>query len=389
MKKTSIPERVAIIGGGRWARVLLSVVCDLVPSSTIITIHTAHNKESMKNWLKERKLDLRVGVYSEYPQFDKKLLNACIVVNQARDHKKAIEWSLQAGTPVVTEKPVTLSALETERLIKLASEKNIAFASAHIFLFNRNIENFKKMIKGEILSIKIHWNDPRTEVRYGEDKKYDSSLSIFADHIPHVISVLQILMPDINPVLISVETFKGGAQQQIKLSLENINCSVELIRDGHERKREIEVITSQGKFVLNFAKEPGEIITENLVLTSDPEWESGKKPSESMLLSFFNWICGGEFDSRLSTHIGLRANKLIDEINSQYQPALIAWLIDNITLSQGKFGDEICYALRERLQAEKTLSTRELEVQIDEIMNRYNDKIFLFQLLGKKDKTTF
>ena len=91
------PDSVAVIGGGRWARVLAEVLCNLVPPSSSISVHSRHNAGSMSNWISERGLGDRIHVSSQWPQFDLAVSHAVVVANAARDHEEAIEWALSAG----------------------------------------------------------------------------------------------------------------------------------------------------------------------------------------------------------------------------------------------------------------------------------------------------
>ena len=85
------PSHIAIIGGGRWARVLAETVGNIVPSSTLISIYSAHNANAMSLWVLEKYFKQDVRVYSDISKLKSHKIDAAIVVNAARDHVLIIE----------------------------------------------------------------------------------------------------------------------------------------------------------------------------------------------------------------------------------------------------------------------------------------------------------
>lgn len=127
------PDYIAIIGGGRWARVMLKIICNLVPSSVKISVHSSRNAQGMKSWVLAKNLGRRITVHSDYPKAVYKKVGAVIVVNAASDHHKAIKWALMELIPVLVEKPVTLSYEMTRSLVDLAETKKNAFINRTCF----------------------------------------------------------------------------------------------------------------------------------------------------------------------------------------------------------------------------------------------------------------
>lgn len=322
MISTLCPENVAVIGGGRWARVLTEVLCDLVPPSVGISIHSLHNANAMLVWAERRGFGQRIQISSDWPQVQSGKTSAVIVVNAARDHERAIEWVLSTGIPVLVEKPVTVTAAASQRLVEIAKVRNIRFAAAHVFLFARYFENFSKYVfeSGNIRRLCVHWIDPQLEERYGERKQFDPSLPIFTDCLPHVLSMIGVLVPNLPQQCENVKILRSGARVELELRIGNIPCSVQLERNGDGRQRIIEVDTTQQTLKLDFSKEPGTIISNSEIIDADPDWESKERPLARMLMAFFQWAVGGEFDSRLDIEIGLRANRVIDQVSDLYYP---------------------------------------------------------------------
>lgn len=367
------PDNIAVIGGGRWARVLTEELCRLVPTSAHILVHSPKNAASMSAWASERGLEQRIQVSPEWPQLDSRNSNAMIVVNAARDHEKAVERALTASIPVLVEKPIALTATVSQRLADLAGSRNVCFASAHTLLFARYLENFSNLIAtaGNIKSIRMCWTDPQTETRYGEKKHFDPSLPIFADVLPHVLSMIGVLLPHLSQRCEALELFRGGAHLKLNLKFGDVPCDVELARNGDRRQRILDVTTGHQTFRLDFSKEPGNIISDSIEMSGDPDWAAKMRPVGRLLTAFLQWVAGGEFDNRLKIEIGLRANQVIDQVFILYNKALAPWLVAKLA-SLEQVDDDLRYALNEVFFANGSFSMIEIESRIEKVRKQFS-----------------
>lgn len=369
------PERVAVIGGGRWARVLLEVLCGLVPPSVKISAHSPRNAQAMSAWASAQNLEHRIQVFSDYPRAVAGESGAVIVANAARDHEKAIMWALSERLPVLVEKPITLSFAATQRMADLAIDQKTYLAAAHVFLFARYVEAFSKLVAeaDSIQSIRVQWMDPASESRYGEVKSYDPGLTVYADWLPHILSILGSLSP--NPIQVgrSLEVLRAGAHLKVDILVGDIPCEIELVRNGNCRQRLISVNTPQGQISLNFAKEPGEIVSGAAVRCGDPAWDSEPKPAATMLKAFLQGAAGGGRDERLDIRIGLRANQIIDQLAPVYHKALSTWLSEKyLVLGEGDDTD-LSYAFNEILCADDPDSLVSTKQRVEYIHRHFKE----------------
>jgi predicted dehydrogenase len=381
------PDYVAVIGGGRWARVLIEVVCSLTPMSVKISVHSPRNFSAMEGWVVARGLEDRIRVCSDYPKSIAGKRGAVIVANAARDHEKAIEWALHQGLPVLAEKPVTLSFFATQRMIDLADSQNTYLATAHVFLFASYIETFSKLVSNEksIVSVRVLWSDPQIESRYGEAKNYDPGLPIYADWLPHIISILKTFTA--GPAILSenIGFYKGGSHLIINLLYGQIPCQIEIARNHNSRQRIIEVNTENKKITLDFGSEPGVICINAKVLYDDGDWDRNPKPVSNMLSAFLKAAVGGSCDARLDCLIGLSASQLIDQTAALYRAALFPWLNGELNKHQDAISSDLRYALAEILQMNDLESIAPMEQRINylyrhlkEIMLATNDATIKF-----------
>ena len=357
------PGHIVIFGGGRWARVLVEVLCSSVPSSVKISVHSPHNAPAMLAWSIDRELGNRIQVYEDSPKVKSGELSAVIVANAARDHEKAIKWALSKGLPVLVEKPITLSSCTTEHIANLAIINNTYLASAHVFLFAKYVNTFLKLVaKPRIIQyIRVRWIDPQAESRYGEAKRYDPGLTIYADLLPHILSILTALSTNSFQPGRKLEVLRGGAHLKIGIQIGDIPCEVEMVRNGDSRQRLIEVDTREGMKSLDFAKEPGVIFSDAMEQCGDPVWNIEPRPLAAMLRAFLQGTVGGPRNKGLDIGIGLESGQVIDQLTPTYESVLSVWL-EKKYAALGKHADaDLRYTLSEILCVEDPLSSVPIE----------------------------
>lgn len=361
------PDNVAIIGGGRWARVLTEVLYDLIPMSVKLSVHSPRNSKSMVSWISERGLEKRISVSTSFPNFPSNTSNAIIVANAARDHENSVEWALEQGHPVLVEKPLCLNLVAAQRLAKLAITRKTYLATAHVFLFANYVEEFSQLAvdQSKIVSIRVLWMDVQSEIRYGETKSYDSSLPVYADLLPHVISILGNFVFGTNLLCKRVNCLGGGAHLMIDLIYGQIPCAIELVRNGNSRQRLIEVFTPQKKLTLDFSKEPGTIFSDATPLSAEHNWRGMSKPVARMLAAFLKGAAGGICDPRLDMSIGLTASHVINQIESLYYVSWLSWLNKECLKKQEGINVDLRYALTEILQSRDPHSDAPMEQRIN------------------------
>ena len=251
-------DRIAVIGGGRWSRVLLQVLYEIVPSSVEISSHSKHNVIGMKKWAHKNGLINRIKIFKNYPKISQGKSCAIIVANATQDHEKVVKWALSNYLPVLVEKPITLNYDTTKSLINLARMSKTYLGVSHVFLFAKHIDVFSNLVVklNDIRDIKVNWIDPLYEKRHGEIKKYDPAVPIYVDWLPHIISILDFFFPRSNHIIKNIRLYKGGSRVKIYTLLKNTNCEISLVRNGSKRKRSFEIKTDE-KINLDFINEPG------------------------------------------------------------------------------------------------------------------------------------
>jgi predicted dehydrogenase len=346
--KSVWPSTVVVMGGGRWARVYIDVLLELLPVSSRVLVYTPRNSAAMVDWIIGKGVGNRVSASNSLPVLHERDSKAVIVVNACADHEKSIAWALSQGAAVLVEKPLTLSSSAASHLINEAEKRGVYLAAAHVFLFAGYCENFKNSVQvlDKIASVDVVWEDATSEVRHGESKSFDPGVRIFEDCIPHILSILEMLNPGECLRLVRMELLRGGAQLDLVLSSAHCGYTFRLIRNGTTRRRVITLSGTDEFFALDFSQEPGTIVNRSGKVSAPPDWTVAQKPLSCMLESFLDAAGGGSRDLRLGTAVSLRAVCLSEQIFPEYHIAQAQWL-ENSLLETGENNKDLDYALRE------------------------------------------
>ena len=190
---------------------------------------------------------------------------------------------------------------EAERILALSVERNVPLAATNVFLFAEFFENFIHLARqsGPIEAIRVEWEDPAVEIRYGEYKSYDSSVPIFVDWLPHIVAMIETLIGSASASCDAVDVRRGGASLGLKLAFNEVGCTIDLTRSGTVRKRLLDVSTPRDELRLDFSNEPGFItrsgITEKAAQYRDPK----RGPVAYMLMAFMDLVTDGKDEKRL------------------------------------------------------------------------------------------
>jgi predicted dehydrogenase len=346
------PGHVAIIGGGRWARVLGGVLAQTLPLATQLSIHSANNASGMREWATLAGIAGRFRIETQMPQIGDPARTAIVVVNAASSHENAADWAITRGVPVLVEKPLTPSLDATVRLVGRAHSQGSYLAAAHVFRFARYVRRFSQVVReiGEIESVSVTWTDPVSEARYGENKSYDSGLPVYADLLPHVSALLADIMPARVQSCSGLEFARGGASLTLLMTVGGVPCVVKLGRNCPQRQRLLNVCGRNGDVTLDFSREPG-IIRRGLIgIDGDPEWNVRHRPVASMLLAFLRSASSGVRDVRLDVQSALQSARLTEEVSSIYRPQQMEWITAKLGGAQDALTGDLEYALTEVLQ---------------------------------------
>ena len=337
------------MGGGRWARVIIEVLFDILDPNINISIYSPNNHSFMKEWIiKKNNFKHKIKVVKSFPN---SFSNSCtvIVANAARDHYNSSIMALKAGADVLVEKPITLSYKQAKEIDDLAKKQNKIICASHVFLFAPYIENFSAFLQlnGNIEKIKITWEDSVIEKRHGEFKSFDVGLPIISDCLPHIFSIIsKFISIDVSYKSIKLQVHHGGSKVKMKIESSGIPIEICLIRNGSKRTRLVEAMVEGKINILDFSSEPGVIKSENKKISADSNWENKSKPLKQLLNAFLFGVKSRKFDDRLDFQFGIKIVKLIEESQKIYNKFQLRWVINKIKI-QNHLDPDLAYAINE------------------------------------------
>lgn len=304
-----LPASVAVVGGGRWARVLLDVLAGLLPPSVPLSVHSRSNAAGMRDWAKAKGLDGRLTVQDGAPA-----AAAVLVANLASDHEAAAVAALKAGAHVFLEKPLAPDAAGAERIVHAGGR----LAASQVLRWARYVDRFAQRCAqtGPLESLSVQWTSPAGELRHGEPVRLDQSLTAAADVLPHVCALVEALSGTA-PTRLRSAAREGGVER-LSLDAGPLPVDVRLQRAGNARRRVVEARAGGKVLALDFSTEPGTIAGPDGAEEADPGWNTRPRPMAAMLGAFLAWAGGAAKDPRLEPATPLQACRLADEAGRRF-----------------------------------------------------------------------
>lgn len=377
MKSERQHEKIALVGGGRWARVLLQVFLAQTNSNVQFTVHTQNLSSDMRKWAKNSLFRNRVLITETEPDFLGSKYIAAIVANALDGHKSSAERALLAKVPVLVEKPMAPSFEDTVELIKTAKDNDTFLSLSRVFLYTRYLDNFVYRLAniGSIKSLRIEWTDKLVESRYGEIKSFDHATPVFKDVLPHICCILFKIFQDHTVELKSCTVSRGGCFVEITMIISNVECCIVLERNSDRRRRRI-IVHGQKECMIDFSVEPGMIFFDGTTQCADPYWDTSPSPLDKMAAEFLKEVKLGNIYQDCSVKLALATSKLVDEIEPKYLKSLDQWLANQLYQKEIDKTD-LHYFLSELVRGTLKVSYDNSE----EIILRYLDIICSGQLL--------
>ncbi|VEB32676.1 oxidoreductase [Legionella sainthelensi] len=275
---------VCLFGGGRWSRVLLSVLLENYPDLRIIWV-TKNGYAANLNWLKRQNIK-NVLLTAEESEAWSLCPQAVIVATSSSTHSKYIKQAISLKIPVLSEKPFSLSVSEAHELITLSQLNKVAVGVNFEFMYASYLQDFARHLKStEISTLELIWQDPFCEARHGEKKIGDIYTPLMHDSFQHCWSLLYFLFPGETLKITHVTYNEENSVAVVEALLGAKTINICLSRRASQRIRKI--VVNGGSMVLDFASEPGTLLVEHKVIPN--QW-GGRRPLHSVFNSFFKSI---------------------------------------------------------------------------------------------------
>jgi predicted dehydrogenase len=288
---------LAIIGGGRWGQVMLSVVATMYApfDRTVIVSHA--NAMEVRRKIADLNLMSRIPIEilpTIEDLFAKYEVKAAVIVNSAGQHFATARQLINRGVNVLIEKPIVPSIEQMQILIKEAKHHHVSLVPGLSYRFCSYIKNFSHEAakKGIPQQFHLKWCDAKDEIRYGQVKRHDISIGIVHDVMPHIWTILSVIFQ--HPTVNIHTCLQDNNSAALTLSINCIEGQVLLERNGSRRERYLALQFDSDKLVLDFSIEPGVMVVDSKQMSADQLWEQKPGPLARQLEYFFSVIAKGK-----------------------------------------------------------------------------------------------
>ncbi|MFN3645364.1 MAG: Gfo/Idh/MocA family oxidoreductase [Gemmobacter sp.] len=237
---------VAIVGGGRWARVLGSVLARIDPGP--VSVCSPGNPAA---WADRPQGWRMAGLDAIWRDAG---IAHVLIARRARDHAETVLAALAAGKAVLVEKPFCLTRAEADAILAAGGTCRTGL----VFLHAGYLARFRAAVlaAGRPQHLVLTWSDPTSEHRHGAAKTHDASLNVVQDVLPHAWSVLRPLLPA-DPALTAAAIADGGARVDLTWQAGDATAEIRLCRGAAQRVRHLALSGAGLEAALDFAAEPG------------------------------------------------------------------------------------------------------------------------------------
>jgi predicted dehydrogenase len=281
---------IALIGGGRWARVHGTVLQSLYPRVSRLTWASHHNREIVEQYCRN-KTTPKIEIADSLDAALSRQPDAAVICTASVDHAEGARTALEAGIPVLVEKPLSLDVRTARELISVARARRLGLCVCLPLLRASYLRRLKAACAGRsVEALEICWFDPVVEKRYGQMKRPDPTTHQADEIIPHIWSLMDLFIEGSESG--NIEMAIGGRHEAL-LHMEwgGVRVNVSFGRRAAKRVRRVSLAFRDGGAAeLDFGREPGVTTIDGCRLADDGSWMNGLRPLASIYTSFFEHL---------------------------------------------------------------------------------------------------
>lgn len=272
-------KRIVVFGGGRWARILLGVLRQVLSDETEILCVSRHCFSAAENWLKQNPVS-NLQLVNDL-DLAASAADAVIIATSPENHYRLTRQAVDLGLPTLCEKPVASTLIGAMELFELAKSTDCPLGLNLEFLYASYLQDFAELVRtASPTSIHIDWLDAWSEGRGAATKYGEFYTDVMSDQLPHCWSVLSAILPEKAGMTIrEIRETAAGVDVVVRFGALPVTCR--LGRRAKQRIRRVSV--NDGEWLLDFSQEPG-VVVQGGVVTSN-NW-TGDRPLSRSLRGF-------------------------------------------------------------------------------------------------------
>ena len=186
--------RVGVIGSGYWGPNLIRNFVEINAAEVVVVSDL--NQERL--WHINNRYPF-ISVTNDYRKFFSMQLDAVVVATPPSTHYQIAKECLLNNMHVLVEKPLTLSSVNAQELISIASQRNLRLMVGHTFEYNPAVHALKELIHSGELGRIYYIDGVRANLGL-----FQRELNVLWDLAVHDISILLYIL-DQEPISVSVQ----------------------------------------------------------------------------------------------------------------------------------------------------------------------------------------
>jgi predicted dehydrogenase len=250
---------------------------------------SSHYRADVETWLLNRQCP-ETTVFESRAELLSSRPDAAIVCTASSAHFDDTMWLLRQGIPVLVEKPLALEERSARKAVLEARRRGaILCVCLPLAVANYIRAIILKHAARGVKRVDIDWFDPTSEVRYGETKGTDFTTHRVDEVIPHLWSLLKLLLGEGPLLLVSVSS---EPPDTVRVRCEANGVEIEALFGRHSpaRKRRLGVsFIDGGRLDIDFTVEPGTIVVDGLGVETAAD-ETAIRPLTAVQRAFFTAV---------------------------------------------------------------------------------------------------
>jgi predicted dehydrogenase len=185
--------KIGVVGAGTWGKNHVRTVAGLADAELTAVCDTdAKVRERVARQYPAALVTGEVPALLE-------AVEAVIVASPAATHATVARQAIEAGKPVLVEKPFALSGRDAEAVAKLAEQRGLPVLAGHLLVYHPAVEKLREMVQqGELGRVFYLYG---LRVNLGQVRKDENALWSFG---PHDVSVALYLLGE-EPVRVAAQ----------------------------------------------------------------------------------------------------------------------------------------------------------------------------------------
>jgi predicted dehydrogenase len=215
--------KVGVVGAGAWGRNHVRTVAGLAEAELSAVCDT--DPKVLEKVARQYPSTLVTGDVSALLE----AVEAVIVASPAATHAAVASQAVEAGKPVLVEKPFALTGRDAEAVARRSAERNVPVLAGHLLIYHPAVERLRELVQNGELGKVFYLYGLR--VNLGQVRKDENALWSFG---PHDVSVALYLLgeqpvrvaahgksylqPAIEDVVFLTMEFASGVLAHVQLS---------------------------------------------------------------------------------------------------------------------------------------------------------------------------